>query len=76
MGLPSFGWTDPILPGRVTPVRRAHLAELREALAEAYAAAGQPSPAYTDAALSEETRIRAAHLMELRTAVVALEDGR
>ncbi len=72
-GLPSFAWTDPILTPRVTPVRRVHLTELREALAEVYAAAGRPAPTYTDPALPAETVIRAAHLMELRAAVWALE---
>ena len=72
-GLPSFPWTDPILTPRVTPVRRVHLAELRAALAEVYAAAGRPAPTYTDPALPAETVIRAAHLMELRRAVWALE---
>ncbi len=73
VGLPSFAWTDPILTPRVTPVRRVHLTELREALAEVYAAAGRPAPTYTDPALPAETVIRAAHLMELRAAVWALE---
>ena len=72
-GLPSFAWTDPILTPRVTPVRRVHLTELRAALAEVYAAAGRPAPTYTDPALPAETVIRAAHLMELRRAVWALE---
>ncbi len=72
-GLPSFPWTDPMLTPRVTPVRRVHLAELREALTEVYAAAGRPAPTYTDPALPAETVIRAAHLMELRRAVWALE---
>ena len=76
VGLPPFGWTDAILTPGATPVRRVHLAELREALAEVYAAAGRPAPAYTDPALPDGTVIRAAHLMELRAAVVALEDRR
>ena len=36
-GLARFRWTDPELRARVTPVRLAHLVELREALVEAYA---------------------------------------
>ena len=48
--------------------------ELRTALADAYAAAGQPAPRWTDAApAAGATPIRAAHLMELRAAVTALE---
>ena len=72
-GLPRFGWTDPVLTPGVTPVRRVHLLELREALAAAYAAAGGPAPAHADPALPEGTVIRAAHLTELRAAIVALE---
>lgn len=72
-GLPRFGWTDPILTPGVTPVRRVHVLELCEALAEAYAAAGRPAPAYADTALPEGTVIRAAYLMELRRDVVELE---
>lgn len=58
----------------VTSVRRMHLLELRQALAEAYRAAGRTAPRWTDPlpALAT-TPIRAAHLMELRAAVVALE---
>ena len=72
-GLPRLAWTDPILTPGVTVVRRVHLLELREALAEVYAAAGRPPPGYSDAALPEGTVIRGAHLMALRTAIVALE---
>ena len=58
----------------VTRVRLAHLLELREALAEAYAAAGRSAPRWTDAVpVGGTTPIRAAHLTELRAAAVALE---
>ena len=50
------------------------IAELREALGAAYAAAGRPAPHWTDAApAGGATPIRAAHVTELRAAVVALE---
>ena len=50
------------------------MTELRTALDQAYAAAGLPRPAYTDARVSpRSTVIRAAHVMELRAAVLALE---
>ena len=62
-----------LTPG-VTPIRRVHLTELRAALAEAYSAAGQTAPTYTDPVITVgETVIRAAHLMDLRAAVAALE---
>ena len=72
VGLEPFPWTDPILTAAATPVRLAHLLELREALAAAYAAAGRAAPRWTGAAPSP-TPIRAAHVMELRVAVIALE---
>ena len=72
-GLAPFGWTDPVLTAG-TPVRLVHLVELREALAAAYTAAGRAVPRWTDAApTAGTTPIRAAHLMELRAAVTALE---
>ena len=72
-GLARFGWTDPELRAGV-PVRLAHVLELRSALDEAYGAAGRTAPRWTDGApVSGVTPIRAAHLTELRDAVVALE---
>ena len=63
-----------MLRAGATRVRLAHLLELREALAEAYAAAGRPAPRWTDPApAAGTTPIRAAHLNELRAAVLALE---
>ena len=72
-GLPEFGWTTPVLTAGVTAVEAVHTTQLREALAEAYVAAELPAPAYGDAPPARETVIRAAHLMELRAAVAALE---
>ncbi len=72
-GLPPFDWTDRTLTPGVTPVRGVHLTELRAALAEAYAAAGRQGPVWTNADPAGATVIRAAHLMELRDAVLALE---
>ena len=71
-GLAPFDWTDAALLAEVTPVRFVHLAELRSALAEAYAAAGRAAPQWTDASATA-TRIRAAHVTELRAAVLGLE---
>jgi len=51
-----------------------HVLELRSALDAVYAAAGVPSPAYTEASLEAEvTVIKAVHLNELRAAVRAVE---
>ena len=75
-GLPAFEWTDPTLTPGVTPVERVHVTELRRALSEAYAAAGRAAPASRDALAAGRTVIGAAHMMELRSAVRALEARR
>ena len=73
-GLGRFTWTDPVLRVGVTPVRLAHLLELRSALAAAYAARGRSAPTWTDPAPAPGTTpVRAAHMTELRAAVVALQ---
>ena len=59
---------------RVTPVRLAHLRELREAFGGAYVAVGRVAPGWTEPApTAGSTPIRPAHVMELRVAVLALE---
>ena len=75
-GLPAFGWTDSTLTPGVTPVRRVHLAELRRSLSEAYAAAGRAAPAWAATVVTGATAIAAAHMMELRAAVLALKASR
>ena len=72
-GLQAFPWTDRVLRVGVTRVRLVHLLELREALAVAYRAAGRSAPRWTDASPTASTPIRAAHVTELRDAVLALE---
>jgi hypothetical protein len=58
----------------VTPARGVHFTELRTALNQAYEAAGQPVPAFTDATLAPGvTPIKATHLNDLREAVRLLE---
>ena len=58
----------------MTPVKLVHLRELREALGDAYVAAGRLAPGWTDPVLAAgSTPISAQHVMELRAAVVALE---
>ena len=57
-------------------MRLAHLLELREALSAAYAAAGRSMPRWADASPAAgrpPIPIRAAHVTELRAAVLALE---
>jgi hypothetical protein len=71
-GLPLFQWTDASLAG--VPARAVHVQDLRVALSEAYVAAGAAWPELTDQTIVPgATAIRAAHILELRAAVLALE---
>jgi hypothetical protein len=73
-GLAAYGFTDAPLAAGVAEIRAPHVAELRAALDQAFAAAGVPAPAYTDPTLVPgETPCRSTHVAELRAAVAALE---
>jgi len=65
-------FTDPSLVAGVTSVRGVHIAELRTALREAYLGCGVFPPNFADQALNG-AMIRAPHIMDLRSAVRALE---
>ena len=71
--LTAYPWADPAVTPATTLVRMQHVADLRTALAAVYTAAHQPLPNYTDPTLGAGTNLKAAHIVELRTAVVALE---
>ncbi|HSB72862.1 MAG TPA: hypothetical protein VLT62_26350 [Candidatus Methylomirabilis sp.] len=76
--LPAFPWgaSAPAIRG---PVLKGHLADLRNALTEAYTqpackATGRTAPGFTDPTLTAaQTLIKATHLNELRTFVRNLE---
>jgi hypothetical protein len=71
-GLGAFSFTDANLTGM--PIKATHFLELRSALHDAYIAAGQTAPTFTDPALAvQQTFIRAVHLNELCSAVAAVE---
>ena len=70
--LPPLQWTDPTLTAGVTIVKRDHLTELRAGLDAVYDAVGRARPSYTDAEVTRGTAMKAAHVMELREAVLAL----
>lgn len=72
-GLPSYPFADSSIVGGATTIKAVHLSDLRQALAEAYTAAGQSPPTYTDPALAAGTPIKAVHINELRNAVMLLE---
>lgn len=71
--LPTYAWTDPVLLAG-SAVRAVHLIELRTAISSVYSAAGLSPPAFSDATISaQQSRIKAAHIMELRRALTAIE---
>jgi YD repeat-containing protein len=70
-GLTASAWSVGLAAGE--EVKGVYLTELRTALGAAYAAAGRTAPTYTDFAITPGvTEIKAAHIMEIRAAVVAL----
>jgi hypothetical protein len=71
--LAGFTWSQATLVGGVTVVTGAQFTELRTALLQAYQAAGQTAPTFTDTITPGVTVIQAVHLNELRSAVMALE---
>jgi hypothetical protein len=71
-GLGQFTFTDTSLSGAI--IKAIHITEMRTALNAAYAACGVAAPTYTDPTITGgSTRVKAAHITELRNAVVALE---
>jgi YVTN family beta-propeller protein len=73
MGLGGFPWTDPVLAPGSAVIKAIHINELRTALASVYVAAGLIAPSYTDNDLTAGTVVKAAHVLELRASVEAIE---
>lgn len=72
--LSAFSFTDPSLTAGSTRVQAVHINELRTALAQVYTARGLTPPTYTtDPTLTTGTAIKAAHISELRSFIVAIE---
>jgi Zn-dependent metalloprotease len=71
--LGAFPWIDPNLTTGSTRIKAVHILNMRTALAQAYAAAGLTAPVYTDPGLAAGTTMKAIHIQQLRSAVVAIE---
>jgi microcystin-dependent protein len=74
VGLMPFAWSDLTLAAGATAVRAQHLIDLRTALTQASAAGGLPLPVYAEP-IAAGTTIKAAHVTELRNAVLARPAG-
>ena len=72
-GLQPFAWSVPALTPGVTTIHAQHIVELRNAVSDAYVAAGVVSPSWIQPLTATITVVRAAHISELRAAVLALE---
>ncbi|MDA1183288.1 MAG: S8 family serine peptidase [Acidobacteria bacterium] len=72
-GLGNYSFTDPTLVAGATQVKALHILELRQALQDVFVARMEVEPTYTDPAGLVGITIRAAHIQELRDAVVGLE---
>lgn len=68
--LPVFSYTDPTLTSVL--IRAQHILDLRVALAGVYSAVQQSQPQYTDPGLAAGSPVKAAHISDLRNAVVAV----
>ena len=72
-GLGNYSFTDSPLAANSTQVQAVHILELRLALHDVFVARMEVEPAYTDPVTLVGVAIKAAHIQELRDAVVGLE---
>jgi len=70
--LTTVAWTDPVIVAGATTIKAVHVTQMRTALIQAYQAAGRAAPTFSDPSLSSLSPVRAAHITELRAAVLAL----
>jgi hypothetical protein len=69
--LAPYTWSDGTLTD--VTIRAVHIRELRDALDQVYTAVALEPPVYTDSPLFSGTVVKAAHISELRAALVAVE---
>jgi hypothetical protein len=70
VGLADAAWIDPTLNG--VWVKTVHIQQMRDAIAEAYDAAGRGGPGFAEPIVPHQTPIRASHITELRNALKAI----
>ena len=68
-----YTFTDATLVASLTQAHAVHILELRQALQDVFVARVEVEPAYTDPVTLVGVPIKAAHIQELRDAVVGLE---
>jgi hypothetical protein len=72
-GLEVYAYGPAVGPGSTT-IRVQQILDLREALRQAYVAAGRAAPTYTDPTpIAGTTIVKAVHITELRAALTAIE---
>lgn len=71
LGLGAYAYANSAAAGTI--IRAQDIVDLRNALAQAYTAAGKTLPTYTDPTLAPGVIIKGVHISELRLAVIAME---
>jgi hypothetical protein len=72
-GLAAFAYTNGSILAATTLVMAVDISEMRTALGQAYVAANLTPPSYTDPGLAPGMNIKAVHISELRSVVLAIE---
>jgi uncharacterized repeat protein (TIGR03803 family) len=72
-GLAPYQYLDSTIVSGVTPLKARHIVDLRDALRDGYFAAARTPPVFTDANLLAGMTPRAAHVAEIREALLAIE---
>jgi hypothetical protein len=72
-GLAAFAYAGASLTPGTSVILLQHLDDLRTALSQAYVASGRAALIFSESPAAGTTPIRAAHVAELRAAVIALE---
>jgi uncharacterized membrane protein len=72
-GLAAFPYTNGSIIAGTSVVMAVDVSEMRAALAQAYTSGSLPPPTYTDPGLGAGTIVKAVHIAELRSALLAIE---